>query len=539
MRNLLLYSCLIFIASRCAQITPLTGGKKDTTAPKPLSFKPENFSLDFQSKIIEIDFDEYIVLKDIQNQFIITPQTKEVPIVEAVGKKLKITFNELLLPNTTYKLSFGNTIYDVNESNLLTNFEYVFSTGKNIDSLKVEGRVLNAYNLKPEPQTLVGLYAKSSNDSVVYNEKPLYITKTNENGDFKFDYLPNTLYKIVAIKDENKNLLYDGSEEQIAFHNELLETKKAEAVDLMLFKEIPSKSFIKKNSSIELGKALIIFNKSQDDIKDMIANGLVTYNFNSQKDSLTIYYENKYDTLETYINYHHKKADTVYVNIPSKNNILKRKATLKYVLNSNLNSELPYYTLPTFQLNFPIQSEWIDSTMIELNEKVNETWNKLSFSVLKDKGLITTFKIKANFKSDINYQLKFKKGALNNKIDRENDSLVYLFATTDAENYAKLNLTMYFPKKENYMVLLLNEKGVVVEKRYVEFSLNSTSEKKIEFDNLIAGNYFVKVVEDVNKNRDFDTGDLLFRKQPERVYFNKVPIKLLSGWEILNEWIIK
>ena len=135
---------------------------------------------------------------------------------------LKIIFSDSLLPNTTYKLAFGNAITDINESNVLQNFEYIFSTGTAIDSLKLSGQVNYAFDKNAASQILVGLYNVNSKDSVVFKDKPLYICKTNDAGIFKFNYLPNSSYKIVAIKDDNKNLLYDGSEEQIAFLNDFV-----------------------------------------------------------------------------------------------------------------------------------------------------------------------------------------------------------------------------------------------------------------------------------------------------------------------------
>ncbi len=190
-----LYILLALSLSRCAQITPLTGGKKDTTPPKMLSALPANASLNFNSKQIFIQFDEYIQLRDITNQFIITPQTKELPDIEAQGKTLKINFTESLLPNTTYKLAFGNAIVDLHEGNALPNFEYVFSTGNKIDSLKLIGQLINAINKKVAPNLLVGLYSNLANDSIVYKEKPLYITRTNANGNYEFNYLPTNSFK--------------------------------------------------------------------------------------------------------------------------------------------------------------------------------------------------------------------------------------------------------------------------------------------------------------------------------------------------------
>jgi uncharacterized protein (DUF2141 family) len=100
-------------------------------------------------------------------------------------------------------------------------------------------------------------------------------------------------------------------------------------------------------------------------------------------------------------------------------------------------------------------------------------------------------------------------------------------------------MKLLFPKKEKYIVMLLNEKEMIINETGVEFSLTSTSEKLITYKNLLPGNYFIKVVEDANKNGHFDVGDFFIHQQPEPVFINPTPIKLLAGWEIENEWIIK
>ena len=176
MKKIILYISIVLVLTQCAQITPLTGGKKDTTAPKAISYFPGNATTHFDKKYIEIIFDEFISLKNLSNEFIITPQTIENPEIQTNGKKLKITFNEQLLPNTTYKLAFGNSIVDIRESNPILNFEYVFSTGATIDSLKILGYVFSAETKKPQSNILVGLYSSNANDSIVYKQKPLYIT---------------------------------------------------------------------------------------------------------------------------------------------------------------------------------------------------------------------------------------------------------------------------------------------------------------------------------------------------------------------------
>ncbi len=541
LQKLLLYICILLITVRCAQITPLTGGKKDVDAPKVLESNPPNASLNFTAKEIEIRFDEYIVLKDVANQLIITPQTKELPEVEANGKKVNIKFNEALLPNTTYKLSFGNAITDLRESNILPDYQYVFSTGDVLDSMKLSGQVLNAFDKKPEANLLVGLYPTDAMDSIIYKEKPLYISKTSGTGNFNFSYLPQKPFKLVAIKDQNKNLLYDGSEESIAFLDKQAQPGDSVPVSILLFKEIPSKSFIRKTTSLEYGKAYIIYNKAQTTITDVNANELVSWSQNLQQDSLTLYYADKLDTLTAYVNYSSARQDTALIRIPSKNSVekLKKNNAIKYSFVSNLGSTMPYYDLPRFQLNFPVEAKNINEVMISLTDLKDSAKALMPFTILKNAEPVTAFTIQAAFKEEGDYKLVLNKEAFANADGRSNDSTAYKFKTSTKDDYAQLNMKLLFPEKEKYIVMLLNDKETIINETPVEFSLTSTSEKLITYKDLLPGNYFIKVVEDANKNGRFDVGNYFSHQQPETIFINPTPIKLLAGWEIENEWMVK
>lgn len=540
MLKLVLYICIIVFCASCAQITPLTGGKKDEVPPKAIKYSPENLSLNFNAKSIEITFNEYIVLKDVINQFIITPQTKELPDIQANGKKLKISFNEPLLPNTTYKLSFGSSIADLHESNSIPNFEYVFSTGNSIDSLMVKGKIIDYKNLKPVKGYLVGLYNSNETDSAVFKSKPLYVSKTKEDGAFTFNYLPSNQYKMVAINDKNKNVLYDGSEEDIAYSDNLVNTNDSTIIELIAFKELVAKSFIKKTSYLEPGKVLVLYNKPQQNIKNVTGNGVFSFELGVLKDSLFIYYNNLKDTLSAQIVYTSSKSDSIIVKIPQrvKANVVQ-KPKLNYVVNCNCNGSLPYFENIQLTLNYPIKQTAINTDSIFLLEIKDSIKTKIPITISDFKALSTRLTIKANIKPETNYQLLINKSALRDEFDRVNDSVVYKFKTTAKEDYAQLNLKIIAPKKENYIIMLFNESNKLVKEQIIEFSLASSNEKIIEFKNLLPSNYTVKAVLDENKNAIFDTGDYIKKIQAEKVFILTTPIKILSGWETEQEWLIK
>lgn len=544
MRKLLLYICLLLVCIRCAQITPLTGGKKDTEAPKLLKAVPANASLNVMPKTIELTFDEYITLKDVTNQFIITPQTKQMPEIEASGKKVKVKFNEALLPNTTYKLSFGNAIVDLRESNNLPNFEYVFSTGNVIDSLKLRGAIENATDKKAASQVLVGLYPEDAVDSIVYKEKPLYLIRTNEQGRFAFNYLPDKKFKIIGIKDQNKNLMYDGSEEQIAYSAQPATPGDTSDIRMRLFKEVPYKNFIRRSYSAEPGRANIAFNKPQSGVT-VKADGLILTKWNTGKDTVSLYYANRFDTLRTYVSYSTGKTDTLYIRIPAANaKVTEREGSRKatsYFIKSNLeNGSVPYFTIPKIELNHPVYAKDVKKENIILTEK-RDTSRAVSkpFTLIPDGEPALSFTLQTEFLPEAAYTLIFSGSTFTNEYKRLNDSTGYKFRTSVPDDYAGLSMKLMFPKKENYIVLLKNDKGQIVDQQIVELSLTSTAEKLMVYKNLLPGNYYIEVIEDTNKNGLFDTGNYFLRVQPEIIFINSAAIKLLAGWEIENEWLVQ
>ena len=170
---------LLFITlflSSCAKRATITGGLKDTIAPVMKQSFPPNYTTNFEGNEIKIVFDEYIKLKDLNKQLIVSPPMQRQPIITptTASKTLTIKILDSLKPNTTYSFNFGKSIQDNNEGNPYQQFKYVFSTGNIIDSLKVRGQVLDAYDKDVEAFVSVMLYEydEKYSDSLIYKERP-------------------------------------------------------------------------------------------------------------------------------------------------------------------------------------------------------------------------------------------------------------------------------------------------------------------------------------------------------------------------------
>ncbi len=215
---LLLGFLLIF--TDCAQITSLEGGEKDTLPPVLIRSIPEEFGEITNRKKIVLTFDEYFQLNNLNSKFVSSPPMA-VPKFTIKGRKLHIALKEALQDSTTYCFSFGDAIEDYHEKNVLKDFQFVFTTGGEADTLEIGGKLLDAEKMKPEKDFWVMLYS-GENDSLPFKEKPKYISKTDKDGHFSLDYIREGKYRIFALKDVDGNMLYNLPNEKIAYLDSMI-----------------------------------------------------------------------------------------------------------------------------------------------------------------------------------------------------------------------------------------------------------------------------------------------------------------------------
>jgi hypothetical protein len=214
---------LVILLQGCAKVGTPTGGLKDITPPRYLDGEPENRSIHFEGKEISFRFDEFIQLKDLNKELLVSPPLKVKPDIKLKEKSIKINLKNELAPNTTYTINFGNSISDLNEGNPLPDFEYVFSTGDQIDSLSVAGKAVNSFDHMPlkDQVFMVMLYTDLA-DSAPLKQLPRYLGRANKDGLFTINNIHPDTCRLIAINDVNNNLKYDAGAESIAFLDSFL-----------------------------------------------------------------------------------------------------------------------------------------------------------------------------------------------------------------------------------------------------------------------------------------------------------------------------
>lgn len=212
--------CLLLLAGCANRGIGPQGGPKDDTPPKVVKETPENGTLNYHGKRAEIVFNEYLQLDDVSNNVLISPPQQHPPEVKAVGKKITLTFEEPLKDSTTYTIDFGNAIGDFHEKNILRNYTLSFSTCDVIDSLEVNGYLVNAEDLNPVSGIIIGIHQNA--DDTAFSTIPFTrVGKTDANGHFYVKNIRENDYRIYALEDISRDYIYQPGE-GIAFTEEII-----------------------------------------------------------------------------------------------------------------------------------------------------------------------------------------------------------------------------------------------------------------------------------------------------------------------------
>lgn len=217
--TLLVLLLLSFVVS-CAKKTMPEGGPYDMVPPRLVKATPAQGAVNVKTKKIKLRFDENVNLQRQSEKIVYTPPQITPPKLSAgTGKTITVEFQEDLLPNTTYIIDFADAIVDLNEGNPMETFSYAFSTGSVIDTLVIDGLVLDAQTLRPLPDLSVGIYQDFKAEEM--GRKPmLRLSKSNDNGLFAITHVADGAYTLFALNDIDKSYSYSSPAEGLAFYHE-------------------------------------------------------------------------------------------------------------------------------------------------------------------------------------------------------------------------------------------------------------------------------------------------------------------------------
>ncbi len=519
---------VILLLSDCAKRSRPTGGDKDEDAPVLIKANPPHFTIDFKEKEIKIYFDEYIKLKDLYTQLIVSPPLKNQPVISPIGvpsKYISIKITDTLKENTTYTFNFGQSVTDNNEGNVLNNFKYIFSTGPIIDSLKISGTVKDAFQIEPDKSITVLLYEfnEGYTDSVIYKEKPLYVASTLDSTIWEISNIKAGEYMLLALSDKSKNYKFNPKEDKIGFVKKHITVPSDTSYTINLFKEILPYRLTRPS---EVSKGFIQFGYEgvADSLKIEALSVPVDFknfsNFEKDKDTLNYYFTgNKNDSIQFKV-LNNSFVDTVVVK-------LRKKVIDSLSISSSASSVLHFKDTFKLKSNTPIVR--IDTTKINFIDQ-DSLPMKYATQISKDKTEIS-FDFKKEY--DAKYAIKILPEAITNFYGHKSiDTLKYVLKTKKEIDYGKLYLTLQGVKRYPIKVQLMSEKGKVFDEIY------ATKEQQYNFLNIVPGKYMVRVIYDDNENKKWDTGNFLLKTQPEEVIYIHTILNIRANWDLIEPFFL-
>ena len=523
-RTALIAFSIVFFS--CARVVNPTGGDNDTTPPELLNSIPKNYSTQFSGKILTLEFDEYIKLDNPTQNVIVAPLPKNKVQYKVKGKSIEVNFEEELLPNTTYSLFFGDAIKDNNESNPLANFTFVFSTGMELDSLQITGKVKYANSDKPAEKIKVLAYINLS-DTAVLTSKPDYVSFTKSDGSYQFSNLPKKQFRIFALDDKNGNLYKDLPNEAFDFTDAPIESDS-----------------LAVNKTLRLYENTMALKRKKH---TYYKGNVVGVNFNQEADADDkAFYSNDGQKLESIGN--STTSDSVLFSLsePITDTIINPITNDSIAINFS-DRDKAYPSTWTIEGNKVI---W-DSLFVISNTPFQPT-DSLSVCGTKDS---TTFcydgtshveKIspsKYYIKQEVIDSLKkggylyFKSKSFNSLEPLEyasNDSIRFSLITPDSSSFGRLSITITNSSALNGFVVLKSETEELVR---VEISDNKNS-VVLKSPVLLPAPYTLLFVKDDNNDGKWNPGEFSESKKlkAERTIDYPSEIKVRANWILDLDW---
>lgn len=560
--------CLLLfalLAVGCAKQGMPTGGQKDVTPPQTRSITPPNGSLNSQSQEFYIEFDEYVVLKDAENNVLVSPPMKERPEIKTKGKGIKVTIKDSLQPNTTYLFQFKEAIADFTEGNLLPSVEYVFSTGNYLDSMMLNGKVVEALSMVAD-KDIVNVWLMDEeryrqavdalNDTNVKAPQPNYSTRTDKGGLFCFNNIKPGRYHIVAVKDEDKNGIV-GATETVAFIDTttaaMMMPTKLDNADTAVGQQVADsalqkpKTIIQNSPTLRLSTPIMERQRLTSSKFNAAGKVVVTsilplqspqifagieqavWRLNSNRDTLTLWTLRKEcDSLQLIVIDPSGINDTLELrwlgnNKPKKGGLQKPAPKVKEMQLSA--TTLHYYDSLALLFATPLDTARCRLDSVAIITLLKDSSIECCNASIDSSGM--KVKLLYHFRQGEKYSVNVVKGRFTSIHDSESDSLQSVVTVTKAEDYGNLSLSV--KGIGDMIVELLDESGKVLRDKRI------TGNDMVKFHNLKPMKYRIRVISDSNANGKWDGGNFASQTQPEQVLYLDKTLDIRANWDFEEE----
>ncbi|UCH64904.1 MAG: Ig-like domain-containing protein [Ignavibacterium sp.] len=215
-KELIVQIIFLTIIIGCASQLPPGGGDVDRIPPEIVEVYPLNGTTNYDDNYFEIEFSEYIDKRTFNDALFISPIVEGRLQFEWTGTSISVEFVEGLKKDITYTITIGTDVVDLNNKNrMVSSYSFSFSTGNTIDRREVVGRVAQ----QESEGVLIFAYKIDEDVDTLLKRKPDYVSQTSSDGRFHLNGMGESKYRLFAVKDEFRDLIYDMNQDLIGVPN--------------------------------------------------------------------------------------------------------------------------------------------------------------------------------------------------------------------------------------------------------------------------------------------------------------------------------
>ena len=573
------------LMAACASIGRPEGGPRDYQPPRFVRSNPAPGALNATPRRMEIIFDENIELEDAFNKVIVSPAGNTTPVVRSLGRKVTVEFRDTLRPNTTYTIDFGDAIKDLNEGNIIDGFALDFSTGADIDTLRISGMVFEARTLEPAQGMTVAVTSNLSDTA--FTSVPFErIARTNQYGQFTVRNLKPGTYRVYAVNDVNRDRLWDRSE-NIAFypvtvspsseHVNITDTLRAydgtdslatrgatrftpDDLVLMWFNEEFKSQYIKDHARPDRRRITLGMGAPSDSLPRITiaagplagrrAEDFALLAANPTRDSLTYWITDPdvlaADTLSLAIG--HLATDTLSRLVWQTDTIpfVYKAPKVKKDKNKKEDADSIQRVVPmTIQLlsgttqelrrpmafRFPEPVGSVNTAMWHFEKLVDTVWTPIALPPIEAAPLapLTDRRIPYDWEPGAKYRLIADSASVLSVYGTPSDKLSVELTVKKIEDYANLLFNITPPDSTSIVVELLDSSDKPVRSA-------TLTDGRAVFELVNPGTYYARVFFDSNRDSLWTTGNVALGLQPEESAYYPKRIELRANWDNELTW---
>lgn len=489
----LLLGFTVLLCASCAQVGTLSGGENDQIAPQIISSVPDFGTTYVEPTLIRLKFDEYVELVNPIETIRLVPN--DAKLESKLDKKdLVIQLQGNLKANTTYSICIDGGIKDISEGNDSI-YNFVFSTGKSLDSASQTYRIGDAYTKKSWSGITVGLYDTDT------SARPRYLCKSNLEGWASLQYLPNQNFFIKAFFDANKNGLIEPNEFQ---DQKFYPTQPAK--DSLVFMLSRPRELNRMHSFKVIPPGILVGHVPEEvELKNLKVNGVNPQAYRISRDSVCLDISDFPAGTLTISN----SLDSVSILLTAKDISTKPNCKLKeHKFGTPLELEWNVFPMSTPDLKeFKLMRS--DSSLVPI-KSIEIKDNKMRlYLATPEQGKV---------------KLLLGANAFKSKADIGNGAISIDAALFGEKNFGSLLIE---PKSlTSHEILIVEKAGQEVQRVMI------SGQQKIKISGLLPGEYQLVIVQDENQNGYWDGIRPETHEPAEQIRrYTKIP-KVRAGWDL-------